>query len=308
MKFWRKAVASLLALSISMSCATPAAALKSSDGGAVPLAVSAPTASGKKEQKNSKAVIDYSNTADGYVMVQYTASTSNRLKVQVTRNTTYTYDLPVGKWVTFPLSEGNGSYKVNLYEQNPASGKYAAVVSATFDVTLSNEQAPFLWSNQYVDYEKAEKTIAKAKEVVGEETDTLNQVKLIYEFVVKNLSYDKDRANDVISGKLKSYLPVLDSVLEAKKGICFDYAALMAGMLRSLGVPCKLVVGFVGDGVYHAWISVWTEESGWVDSVIYFDGITWHRMDPTFASTSNNSESIMKFIGNGENYKDKYIY
>ena len=28
--------------------------------------------------------------------------------------------------------------------------------------------------------------------------------------------------------------------MEIKKGICFDYAALMTGMLRSQGIPCKL--------------------------------------------------------------------
>ena len=103
------------------------------------------------------------------------------------------------------------------------------------------------------------------------------------------------------------YLPVLDDVLAEKKGICFDYAALMAGMLRSQGVPCKLVVGYAGSA-YHAWISVWTEGEGWVDGVIYFNGTTWHRMDPTFASSSNRSNDIMDFIGDDSNYSTKYIY
>lgn len=42
-----------------------------------------PEASGTLVQSNGKAVIDYSNTADGYVMVKYTAATTKRLKVQV---------------------------------------------------------------------------------------------------------------------------------------------------------------------------------------------------------------------------------
>ena len=103
------------------------------------------------------------------------------------------------------------------------------------------------------------------------------------------------------------YLPVLDTVLAEKKGICFDYAALMAGMLRSQGIPCKLVVGYAGTA-YHAWISVWTEASGWVEGAIYFDGTTWQRMDPTFASSGKGSESIMKYIGDGSNYTVKYLY
>ena len=125
----------------------------------------------------------------------------------------------------------------------------------------------------------------------------------VYNFVVGNLTYDKEKAATVQSG----YLPVLDTVLAEKKGICFDYAALMAGMLRSQGVPCKLVVGYAGTA-YHAWISVWSEATGWVDGAIFFDGTTWQRMDPTFASTGRQSQAIMQYIGDGTNYTVKYLY
>ena len=69
-----------------------------------------PVASGTQTKENSKAVIDYSNTKDGYVMVKYTASTSKRLKAQLKGpTTTYTYNITAGEWETFPLSDGNGS-------------------------------------------------------------------------------------------------------------------------------------------------------------------------------------------------------
>ena len=100
---------------------------------------------------------------------------------------------------------------------------------------------------------------------------------------------------------------VLDTVMAAKKGICFDYAALMTGMLRSQGVPCRLLIGYAGTQ-YHAWISVWTEEQGWVDGVIRFNGTSWQRMDPTFASTSQRDESIMDFIATDTNYVVSYQY
>ena len=41
---------------------------------------------------------------------------------------------------------------------------------------------------------------------------------------------------------------------------------------------------------------------------IYFNGTEWKLMDPTFASSSNNSESVLEYIGNGENYTAKYLY
>ncbi|WP_298025220.1 transglutaminase family protein [uncultured Dysosmobacter sp.] len=274
----------------------------------VPLAAAAstmllPEASGTAVKKNNRAVIDYSNITDGYVMTRFTGSTNKRLKVQVIGPaTTYNYDLTAGSWATFPLSDGNGSYKVTVVE-NTTGSKYALVLSVSFQVTLKDEFAPFLRPNQYVDYGSASKAVEKAAELTKDVTDPLVKVEKVYSFVVKNLTYDKDKAKTVKSG----YLPVLDDVLAAKKGICFDYAALMTGMLRSQGVPCKLVVGYAGTA-YHAWINVWTEASGWINGAIYFDGTTWKRMDPTFASSANSSESIMKYIGDGKNYTVKYLY
>ena len=218
-----------------------------------------PQASGTTVKKNDRAVIDYSNISDGYVMVNFTGATSKRLKVQIAGpSTTYTYDLKAGQWATFPLSDGNGSYKTTVLENTTAS-KYAVVLSESFQVKLSDEFAPFIRPNQYVDYGVAKQTVQKAAELAGGVNDPLQKVEKIYDYVVANLTYDKAKASSVQSG----YLPVLDSVLASKKGICFDYAALMTGMLRSQGVPCKLVVGYAGT-VYHAWINVWTEETGWI--------------------------------------------
>lgn len=262
-----------------------------------------PEASGTAVEANDTASIDYSNMTDGYVMVDFSGDTGSQLKVQVEGPaTTYTYDLNAGKWTTFPLSEGDGSYKVTVYE-GMGNGKYSTVLSASLQVTLNSEFAPFLHANQYVDYCDAVNTMAKTAELTSGTADTLEKVGNIYDYVIKNVTYDAQKAAGIESG----YLPVLDDVLATKKGICFDYAALMAGMLRSCGIPCKLIVGYSGDA-YHAWISVWTEESGWLDDVIWFDGESWQRMDPTFASANNSSEAVMQYIGDGNNYTAKFQY
>ena len=218
-----------------------------------------PEATGILVKKNNKAVIDYSNTKDGYVMVKYTAATTKKLKVQVKGpTTTYTYNIAADNaWDTYPLSDGDGNYQVVVYE-NISGTKYSTALSVSFAVTLEDEFAPFLRPNQYVDYENAPNTVAKAQELTKDKTDTLSKVTAVYDYVVQSLTYDKQLAATVQSG----YLPVLDTVLAKKSGICFDYASLMTGMLRSQGIPCKLVVGYAGTA-YHAWISVWSEETGW---------------------------------------------
>lgn len=260
-------------------------------------------ASGINTYANADAVIDYSNTKDGYVMVKYIGDTDQKLKARIFGpTTTYTYNLVQGEWQTFPLSDGNGSYTVTAY-CNVGGSKYANMLTLDLEVEMEDEFAPFLRPNQYVNFMVAPNSIAKAKELVGDVPEALDKVAVVYDYVVDNFVYDDYKAATVKSG----YLPVLDTVLEEKKGICFDYASLMAGMLRSQGVPCKLIVGYAGSA-YHAWISVWTEEFGWIDGAIYFDGTMWHRMDPTFASSGQRSDFIMEFINNDYNYSTKYSY
>lgn len=261
-----------------------------------------PEASGELEAKSDDILIDYSNTSEGYVMAKRLHEETGRIKLQILGpTTTYTYNLTGTDWHTFPLSEGNGNYYVRACE-NVTGNKYAIVLSTEFSVELENEFAPFIRPNEYVDYAEAEKTLAKAEELAGDIEDPLAKVERVYSYVIENVTYDYDKAANVKSG----YLPVLDETLDTKKGICFDYASLMTGMLRSQGVPSKLVIGYAGS-VYHAWINVWTEEMGWVNGIIYFDGTEWHRMDPTFASSAED-DSIVNYIENGANYTEKYLY
>ena len=259
-------------------------------------------ASGEALESCPDAEIDYSHTQDGYVMVRYLTPTELRLKVLIKGpTTTYSYNLPQGDWVVFPLSDGDGSYQVAVY-RNVSGTRYAMVLSASFQTQLLDEFAPFLRPNQYVHYTADSQVLQKAGELTAGLDNPLDKVAAVYDFVVTGITYDHEKAATVKSG----YLPVLDQVLQEGKGICFDYAALVTAMLRSQKIPCKLVVGYAGQ-VYHAWISVWTEEHGWIDGIIFFDGQHWQRLDPTFASSGGSNPEIMDFIQNGT-YTAKYLY
>ena len=141
-----------------------------------------------------------------------------------------------------------------------------------------------------------------AAELSDKASNDLDYVGLVYRYVTENIKYDEELAANVKSG----YLPDIDNTMDSGKGICFDYASLMAAMLRSQGIPTKLVVGYSGDA-YHAWISVYLKEAGWVDKVIQFDGKSWVLVDPTLAA-NNSGPSVKKYIGDGSNYTEKYAY
>ena len=264
--------------------------------------VRTPIASGVTVYKNDKATLDASNISEGYVMVKYTGSVG-KIKVQITKSgsETYTHDLNnSGVYEVFPLSEGNGSYQVKVFE-NIQGNQYSQAFSQSVDASITNTFGPFLYPNQYVNFNSASAAVKKGAEISAGATDQLGVVSAVYNYVVTNLTYDTAKASSVQSG----YLPNVDVVLAQKKGICFDYAALMTAMLRSQDIPTKLVVGYTGN-LYHAWINVYLDGQGWVDNIIYFDGNSWKLMDPTFASSANQSKEVMQYIGNGANDKAKY--
>ena len=264
--------------------------------------VRTPVASGSVTYGNGRATIDASNTSNGYVMIKYTGGQS-RIKIQIAKSTTYTYDLNArNTYEVFPFTEGNGTYSIKIFE-NVSGNQYAQVMSQNISVSLADEFSPFLTPNQYVNFSNGSAAVNKGAELAASAADEIGVVTNVYNYVINNITYDTAKAASVQSG----YLPNVDQVLAQKTGICFDYAALMTAMLRSQDIPTKLVIGYSG-GLYHAWVNVYIDNIGWVDNFIYFDGHNWSLMDPTFASSGGQSESIKQYIGNGSNYQAKYTY
>ena len=261
-----------------------------------------PTASGDVTYGSGGVSIDASNTSDGYFMVKYSGSAS-KIKIQVTGtdNAVYMYTSHKGDWETFPLTTGNGRYRIDVLE-NVSGDMYTLACSQSIDVTIDNELSPFLFPNQYVWFSAGMESMKLAAELSEESSDDLNFVENVYNYVIKEIDYDYDKANNVPL----DYVPSIDETLSTGKGICFDYASLMASILRSQKVPTKLVVGYSGSA-YHAWISVYTKETGWVDNIIEFDGKNWSLIDPTLAA-SNDESAVSEYVGNGSNYTAKYNY
>lgn len=261
-----------------------------------------PAADGTVTFANSNVLVDASHTSEGYVMVKYTGK-APRIKVRIRKETEYTYDLNTsGNFETFPLTEGDGSYTILVYE-NVGGSMYSTSLSQTFSVTLSDPNIPFLYPNQFCNFTSESAAVQKSDELVSGIADTLPKVATVYNFAVSSITYDYDKAATVQSG----YLPNIDSTLETKKGICFDYASLMTAMLRAQNIPTKLVIGYAGS-TYHAWISVYAEEQGWIDNIIRFDGNTWKYMDPTFAASGKGNQAVSDFITNPANYQAKFSY
>ena len=261
-----------------------------------------PQADGTAVASNDVAVIDYSHMEEGYICASYTG-TCPKVKLRITGPDTvvYTYDLHGNGYETFPLSSGDGYYDVTIYE-NISGTNYATCLYADLDVQITNAFGPFLYPNQYVNFNADSKVVAKGQELAEGASSDLDVITRVYDFITQNITYDYDKASDPPTG----YTSDVDAILASGTGICLDYAAVMASMLRSQRIPTRLEVGYAQDA-YHAWISVYTADTGWLNGIIEFDGSVWTLVDPTFGANTDD-KTLKKFIGDGTNYILQKMY
>lgn len=256
-----------------------------------------PEAAGTDLYQEGDVTVDASNISEGYVMVKYNGGNPKiRMLLTGPSQIEYKYFIHgIDTYEAFPLSEGNGTYHLEVYE-NLEGNSYALIYSLDFEAQMPDENKAFLYANQYVNFTEENEAVSKARELAKTACSDLEVVENVYHFVTENIAYDHEKAKSVTSG----YLPDIEDTYQEKKGICFDYAALMTAMLRTQRIPTRLEIGYRED-VYHAWIGVYIPEQGWIDQMIVFDGENWSLMDPTLASDA--SESVLeKYMENKDTY------
>ena len=251
-------------------------------------------------QKGRGCSIDASHAEDGYIMAAATSENGLKLSMICNGKSNY-FDMPNnGKPAAFPLLNGNGNYLVRIME-NIGGNNYIQLFSLSCTVNLSSDLAPYLRPNAFCDYNETSACVALAKQLVANASSQVEAANAIYSWVSKNISYNKTKAEELT--KVTGYLPNPDETLAAKSGICFDYASLTAAMMRSVGIPTKIVTGYVtSTGIYHAWNMVYLD-GRWVTNSFVIDANQWGRIDTTFAAAG-----MPGIAADGEGYEDKFTY
>lgn len=247
------------------------------------------------------------NVSDGYVCA--VGESDKRLKFRVMLGEQeYFYDLKNnGTAEAFPLQMGNGEYTLEIWE-NIKDTRYSQVFTTKKEVVLTDEFAPFLVPSQIVSFDQSSEVVSLANQITENASTEAEVVESIYKYITDTISYNTEFARKVQARDVTSYVPDLDQVLKQKSGICYDYSSLCAAMLRSQGIPTKLVTGNVApNDVYHAWNMVYLKDSGWTYKKIRLEKNAWGRIDTTLAAGSNSTQ-LGDFVGNGQNYIEKKVY
>ena len=123
------------------------------------------------------------------------------------------------------------------------------------------------------------------RQVIGNAVTPIDKARRIENYLRSELTYSRDlRRSDFTID------PVSDFLLNTRTGHCEYFASAMVIMLRSAGVPSRLVNGFQ-MGEYNTLTSTYTvrqsDAHSWVE--VYFPGHDrWIEFDPTPAAGFNN--------------------
>lgn len=199
---------------------------------------------------NGKLLLETSNAANGNFKATAFGVQSKKYKLEVKRGVNkQVFDIRNdGVYDLFPLQFGDGKYDATLYE-NVRGNTYSKASVITFNVKLKRPDASQLVPNQYVNYNWASPVTKKADDLCatcGEE----EAYHTICNYVKQNFRYDYVKAVLTKPGTL----PDVENTYKKKMGICQDLAAVTVAMLRSQGIPAKLVIGYLGKQ-YHAWVT-----------------------------------------------------
>jgi transglutaminase-like putative cysteine protease len=201
----------------------------------------------------STPTLDSSKVDTGIVQVKVVNPNAKKMKILIEKGTVrYSYTLQAKAVESFPLQIGNGSYSVSILE-NVSGDQYRVLSQQNVTLNVGSENVIYLTSIQLIDWDTTMQAVAKAKELTAGKTTDQDKFDAIYAYMVNNFAYDFDKLSSLTS----DYLPVIDKIYNAKKGICYDYSAVFGAMLRSVNIPSKLIMGYC-DYVteYHAWNQV----------------------------------------------------
>lgn len=239
-------------------------------------------------------------TDRGLLRICYTDESGSKLKLQVIKDEySINYNLKGdGQIEDFPLQFGSGEYTAHIMK-NLHNNEYFAVESKTFTVTLYDENDVYLNSIQNIDWNYGMTPIKEVRYIiynslVSKEGNSLLSACAddVYQYVIENIQFDRSKA-----GRLPhTYLPDIEQIYADCKGICYDYTSLLAAMLRSIGIPAKLVTGYSSryPDAYHAW------------NEVYIDG-TWIILDPTLDAVLGVS-SPSEYQKSSDDYRKVYEY
>jgi hypothetical protein len=143
----------------------------------------------------------------------------------------------------------------------------------------SGDQYPEWVTNRYLQLpENFSPRIAElARQVAGEEATAYDQAVAITQYLRRTITY-----SETVPEPPRNQDPIEWFLFDLRSGFCNYYASAEVLMLRSLGVPARMVVGYAEgtwDPETENYVVLGKDSHAWPE--VYFSGLGWVAFEPT---------------------------
>jgi hypothetical protein len=194
--------------------------------------------------------------------------------------------IPLKPWEGASFS---GIYQVESLVPRGTIAQLGASNAPTVDDPPEGRSKDSDWIGYYTRYGESPSITALAHQAAGQGSD-FARVRNIESYLKENFFYSLKPGIAPDGNQLEHFL------FESRKGYCSYFAFAMAEMVRAVGIPARVAVGFFVDpnlevlsfysiraDMAHAWVEV------------YFDGIGWVDFDPTSSTLHPEEEFDLNF-------------
>ncbi len=178
--------------------------------------------------------------------------------------------MDVTAWVATTSLLSGDSYRIRALIANPSIE----------ELRLTETEYPAWVTDRYlqVPEEIAPQLSELATEITAPYDTVYDKAQAITSYLRKEIKYETKITADLPENKD----PVLWVLFDYKKGFCMYYASAETLMLRSIGIPARMAVGFA-EGAYDEsegqYVVAYKDSHAWPE--VYFPGIGWVEFEPT---------------------------
>ena len=229
----------------------------------------------------------YKKNKDGIILVNETKNKTLSQEIvtePLDTDILFAANLPVGFWGVAggKIEEVNDSYII------PGQVSYRLKYLAYSDLSIPSAEELRREKEDYPNYIKnlylklpplSERVQELAKNIISTDVNSYDKANSIKRYLINNMNYT------ITLEKGASEFPLDDFLFDNKAGHCEYFATAMVVLLREVGIPARIVNGFL-DGEWNQYGRFFlvrqSNAHSWVE--VFFSGHGWILFDPTPAS------------------------
>jgi transglutaminase/protease-like cytokinesis protein 3 len=133
---------------------------------------------------------------------------------------------------------------------------------------------------------------ALVKKLTAPARSELEKTRVLFVWTATNIQYDDSQMKPYQYGfaqKSVDTLAVATRIMRQKRGVCTDYSLLLYQLLRTAGLPARIVSGYAKGHPDQAGTPIRSINHQW--NAVFLDG-RWQHLDATWASTNNGTRPL----------------